>query len=196
MKKILLLVLSAIIFSSCSKSQEEILIANHVQTLGDTKMDLGFKLINFEKVSETTAKDSLKIFNEYFISKRDEKIKQFEDEIEYKTKEVEINREALEKEKNQILKDLYKTRLETAIADIDRLKNSIELYQGDCKGTFLESILENIKTYESKGDEVLLKKFKVQYSVKNPLLGNAKQEVNKYFYFDGNSSKVISTSSE
>ena len=196
MKKILILVLSAIIFSSCSKSQEEILIANHVQTLGDTKMDLGFKLINLEKVSETTAKDSLKILNEYFVSKRDEKIKQFEDEIERKSKEVEINSEALEKEKNQILKDLYKDRLETALADIDRNKNNIELYQGDCKGTFLESILENIKKYESKGDEILLKKFKVQYSIKNPLLGNAKQEVNKYFYFDGNLSKIISTSSE
>jgi hypothetical protein len=196
MKNFVIILVSLLIFTSCAKSKEEQLIADYVQTLGDTKLDLKFKIIEIEKTLEVSASDSLEILNNYFISKRDEKILQFEEDITRKLKEIELNEESLKKENNKIMIELYQSRIETARNDIDRNKKSIDLYKGDCKGTFLEPILESINEYESKGDEILVKKFKVKYSINNPLMGNTKQEVNKFFYLDGLSNKVISSSSE
>ena len=48
--------------------------------------------------------------------------------------------------------------------------------------------LEGFATDESK---VLYKKIKCSYSIENPILNNAKQEITNVFYYDAGKNKVI-----
>lgn len=198
MKKITLFLLGATFLISCGKSKEEQLIADYAQTMGDAKMDLNFKMKNLEKIEDITAKDSLEILKSYFDEKRGNKISEFQEGIDR-------NKENLDKYTKQLaetnpnhtsLVELYEKYINEAKSEVERYEQNIKLYEGDCKGTFLEPVLISIKDYEKKGDEILVSKFKANYTVNNPLLNNTKQEITRTYYLDGARTKVISTESE
>lgn len=198
MKKITLFLLGATFLISCGKSKEEQLIADYAQTMGDAKMDLNFKMKNLEKVEDITAKDSLEILKSYFDEKRGNKISEFQEGIDR-------NKENLDKYTKQLaetnpnhtsLVELYEKYINEAKSEVERYEQNIKLYEGDCKGTFLEPVLISIKDYEKKGDEILVSKFKANYTVNNPLLNNTKQEITRTYYLDGSRTKVLSTESE
>lgn len=198
MKKITLFLLGATFLISCGKSKEEQLIADYAQTMGDAKMDLNFKMKNLEKVEDITAKDSLEILKSYFDEKRGNKISEFQEGIDR-------NKENLDKYTKQLaetnpnhtsLVELYEKYINEAKSEVERYEQNIKLYEGDCKGTFLEPVLISIKDYEKKGDEILVSKFKANYTVSNPLLNNTKQEITRTYYLDGARTKVLSTESE
>src|SRR5690554_2059274 len=161
MKKITLFLLGATFLISCGKSKEEQLIADYAQTMGDAKMDLNFKMKNLEKVEDITAKDSLEILKSYFDEKRGNKISEFQEGIDR-------NKENLDKYTKQLaetnpnhtsLVELYEKYINEAKSEVERYEQNIKLYEGDCKGTFLEPVLISIKDYEKKGDEILVSKF-------------------------------------
>jgi hypothetical protein len=80
MKKLLLIVLAAGIFVSCSKpSQEEVLIASFEQTLGNTKIDLQFEALETKHIGQIMAADSLKFYKDYLDQKAAEKRQWFKD---------------------------------------------------------------------------------------------------------------------
>ncbi len=198
MKKITLLLLGATLMLSCGKSKEEQLIADYAQTLGDAKMDLNFKMKNLEKVEDITAKDSLEILKSYFTKKKANKISEFQDGINYNKENLDKNtKELAETNPNHSsLVELYERYINEAKSEIERYEQNIKLYEGDCQGTFLEPVLISIKDYEKRGDEILVSKFKANFTMNNPLLNNTKQEITRTYYLDGDRTKVLSTESE
>ncbi|WP_347375142.1 hypothetical protein [Aequorivita sp. Q41] len=198
MKKITLLLLGATLMLSCGKSKEEQLIADYAQTLGDAKMDLNFKMKNLEKVEDITAKDSLEILKSYFTEKKANKISEFQDGINYNKENLDKHtKELAETNPNHSsLVELYERYINEAKSEIERYEQNIKLYEGDCQGTFLEPVLISIKDYEKRGDEILVSKFKANFTMNNPLLNNTKQEITRTYYLDGDRTKVLSTESE
>jgi len=196
---------------SCGKSKEEQLISDYAQTLGDAKMDLNFKMISLEKIKDITAKDSLSIFTEYFNVKKAEKIESLTETLESEKEQLEYHYKNLEDKKKNLAStkkssdyySIYVGWVEDEEKSIEDSKKSIKMwedaitnYNGDCKGTFLEPVLISIKDYEKKGDEILVSKFRANYSMNNPLLNNTKQEITRIYYLDGGRTNVLNIESE
>ncbi|HEX9827399.1 MAG TPA: hypothetical protein VGA80_12450 [Flavobacteriaceae bacterium] len=195
MKKILIIV-TALTLASCGQSKEEKLISDYVQTFGDSKIDANFKMKNLEKLNDITAKDSLEILKSYFEEKKNNKISQFQESID-------SNKERLDKytkdlaetnPNNTSIVELYQKYIDEAKSEIERNEKNIELYQTDCKGTFLEPVLIAITDYEKQGDKVLYTKYKASYSVNNPMLNNTKQEFEREFYINADKTNVVKAS--
>ena len=71
--------------------------------------------------------------------------------------------------------------IKTEKESIERATNAINVYNGDCKGTFLEETFIAIEEYEKKPDAILSVKYKVSYSLTNPIL-KVKQTFDRCFY--------------
>ena len=198
MKKTLItnssLLLISLCFISCSNSKEKKLITDYVQTMGDTKIELNVNILDFEKESEIKAIDSLNILKPYLETEKNEKISEFKVKIESANERInEYNKDILKPENNYAsLKKIYLDFIEDAKNDVDFNKKAIELYEGDCKGTYLEKTLNEIKRYEKNPNLVIANKYKTRYSIINPLLNNAKQELKKTFYINPDATKVLS----
>lgn len=192
MKKILI-ILTSLTLASCGQSKEEKLISDYVQTFGDSKIDANFKMKNLEKQNDITAKDSLVILKSYFEEKKNDKISQFQETIDYNKERLEEKTKDLAESNPSFtsINELYQEYIDDAISEIKRNEKNIELYQGDCKGTFLEPILIKISDYEKKGDKVLYTKYKASYSINNPMLNNTKQEFEREFYINSDKTEVI-----
>ncbi len=195
------LLILAVFFMSCEKSQEEKLIATHVQTIGDAKMDLNFDLKNLDKVRDITAKDSLDILKPEFEEKRTEKLSQLNASLEDSTM-IEFYQEQIEKYKTDPLYsgEIFEgsiERFESSLSEEkeskERTKEIINTYETDCKGTFLEPIYNRINQYEQTPDKILATEYKVNYSIENPMLNNEKQEFDKIFIINGERTKVLFT---
>lgn len=191
MKKLLLIGLSITIFS-CGKSKEEELIASHVQKIGETKTDLSFKMISLDKVKDITAKDSLEILQSHFNEKKTGKLEELRGNVELYEEYIKKYKTKLEEENksNTSIVEMYQEFITEYEADVKRNKEFIEKYEGDCKGTFLEPVLSSINEYKEKEQEILATKFDAVYSIKNPLLNDAKQEINKEFIVNAERTKI------
>lgn len=181
---------------SCQKSKEEILIADYAQTLGSAKMDLNFKLQRLEKIKDITANDSALILTLTFEEKKKIKLEQLSESLNDSTM-LKFYKEQLElAKKNKALNSLvesYTSNIKSEREAIQQTKNYIELYNGDCKGTFLEPLYISIKEYETSPEKLLATEYNVTYSIENPLLNNVKQEINGVFVLNADRTKVISS---
>lgn len=192
MKKILF-ILTALTLASCGQSKEEKLISDYVQTFGDSKIDANFKMKSLEKQNDITAKDSLVILKSYFEEKKNDKISQFQETIDYNKERLEEKTKDLAESNPSFtsINELYQKSIDDAKSEIERNEKNIELYQGDCKGTFLEPVLMKIADYEKQGDKVLYTKYKASYSINNPMLNNTKQEFEREFYINSDKTRVV-----
>lgn len=186
MKKITLLTAFLITLISCGYSPEEQMLFDYLnnasmKTLKVNINDLDFKIISLEKVKDISASDSLEIVQKYFDEKKNKKIGQFEDEIKRDEIRIAKNEELI---RSINVNDVTKTVQEWVDKDkvnIERNQKNIELYNGDCKGTFLEPVLVKINNYKSEPNKILSVKYKANYSMNNPLM-KVKQTFNKYYY--------------
>ena len=86
------------------------------------------------------------------------------------------------REKN-LTKDFYEI--------IEHDQSVIDLYNGDCKGTFLEPVLSKINIFESKPDSIIAKEYDVTYTILNPMLNNVKQTLSKTYYINSDITKIL-----
>jgi len=191
----LYLLILAVLFVSCEKSQEEKLIANYEQTIGDAKMDLNFNLKNLEKVRDITAQDSLDILKPTFEKNKKERLERLGAELEEEKIEILRAKAELEdaKENEPYLVETLKSSLEYRQDLLEGSKKSIELFETDCKGTFLEPVHNSIQRYEETPDKLLATEYNVTYSIENPMLNNTKQEISKTYLLNSDRTKVLST---
>jgi hypothetical protein len=176
MKKILFVSLSIFAISCGSNNKEKDLVSDYLQTMGDTKIDLKIEYLDFEKEKEIKAKDSIVILKKRMGVKS--------------INELEIFLKNYWEENKNSKKD-YNERIAEYGRDSDIYKNYFEI----CESQFeLEKELENTldlwKKYDSNPEKVLVNKFKIRYSIINPLLNNAKQELKKILFINPESTKV------
>ena len=211
MNKLILLshvLLSVFIFSCSEPSNHERLISNYVQTVRDTKTDMKFKLIEISEAGTITNRDSLAIIlSEFFIRdfeatevKKimvDTIITNSESKYEYLVNVLQDFRFKLDSVE-KIENDLKKQKL----SEIDRalknmsVQNSKTLYMETIYKWSLDSIedkerLTNLKRLNQKESEILAKGYNVKYSIENPVLNGAKQEITRKFYFDPEVTKIL-----
>jgi len=188
--------LIAIIFSllfSCSRNSEEQMLYDYVKKASFEKLNvnidqLDFKILSLMKISNITAKDSLILIQKYFDIKKKEKIDYFTKQLEqYKNLNMGYAY-TIKNKKNQSINDMHQDFTDNIEENIKRIQNCINLYNGDCKGTFLEPVLSKIKRYEMDPDNVLSSKYKANYTLTDRAL-NAKETFNYYYYtnFDNTS---------
>ncbi len=183
MKKLVFIIFVVVVFSSCSSDPREQLVSDYEQTSGDTKTDLSLKVLKIVELGSVTANDSLMILEPEFAKNRDEKIESLKEIIQSNNVTIEYYREEA---KNNKYPSIRKGNLKSAQfwEDINKgFEESIEIYNSDCKETFLESIYNRINDFKNDTSRILYNKAKVTYSIKNPFLNNVKQELTKVYMF-------------
>jgi hypothetical protein len=176
MKKIIFVSLSMFAISCGSNNKEKDLVSDYLQTMGDTKIDLKIEYLDFEKEKEIRAKDSIVILKKKTGSKSI-------DELEIFIKNY--------REENKNDKKNYNDRIDEYGRDSDIFKNYFELFESSMElEKELENNFESWKKYDKEPEKVLVNKFKIRYSIINPMLNNAKQELKKIFFINPESTKV------
>lgn len=181
----------SVLLISCTESKEKQLVSNHEQRIGNTITDLNLKFQKFEFVKDYMAKDSLEYLTEYFNEKKEEKINDFKKTKNLYQEYVEDYQSQLKKARYEEVRVLIRGYIaddEKRIKDYDK---SIALYNGDCKGTFLEPVLIKINAFESKPDSIVAKEYDVTYTILNPILNNVKQTLSKTYYTNSDITKIL-----
>lgn len=174
------------------KKEVSKVVSEHEQTIGNSKIDLNLNIKSVEKANDFFAKDSLEILSKYLNEKKEEKLKNLNESLKSSIEDSARIANKINKEKYEILKDGYKKDLEFRIELIEQSREFITLYNTDFKGTFLESTYKSIKKYEQKPDEKLYSTYKVVYTINNPMLNNALQEITNFYLIKGNPENVES----
>ena len=194
MKKITLLLLVATLIVSCGKNKGEQMLydyqQNNVKALNFDIEDLNFEIKKVEKVNDIKASDSLKILKKEFADywKKDAE-QSLVDTLSFKYVKSVLNETITQKD---TLYKLYQESVLTAIR-IDDFSYKIESKRKRDKAmdemfSYKKTLLE-VETLEKyynklseKPDSILSSKYKANYSLKNPMLGNTKQTFEKIYY--------------
>jgi hypothetical protein len=169
MKKITLLLALSILLISCGKSKEEQMIYDFQNNISLKKIsvdlkDTDFKIISIEKVKNIIANDSLKIKKKYLKKETIKVIASVESNIEF-----------------------YKSVGENT----DKFNESLKQYKNNnYKNTYLESTFNLIQEYKKDTLKILSIKYKVTYSMTNPIL-KAKQTFTKNYYTNTTFDKFV-----
>jgi len=194
MKRITLLLIMTALFVSCGKNKGEQMLydyqQNNVKALNFDLADLDFEIKSVEKVKDITAKDSLgelkKEFAQYWEKDAEQSLV---DTLSFKYVKSVLNETITQKD---TLYKLYQEAVLTAIRiddfsyelDSKRKRDDAMDEMFSYKKTLSE--VETIEKYYNKlaqkPDSILSTKYKANYSLKNPMLGNTKQTFEKIFY--------------
>ena len=185
MKKLITCVLfSIILFLGCSLSNKEKLIKEYEETFdGKTKIDLSFKVKDTQFIGTITGKDSLDYFVKIFKERFSDSPKTPEEIL----KQINIELPKCEKSLNDINKD------------IDKYKNSGDDYQtlqnwldrNEPTVLFMRKAHYGIEKYISIQEKIIGNKWQCTFTIKNPILNNAKQEITNQYIFNDDNSKII-----
>ncbi len=194
MKKITLLLLVGKLLISCGKSKGEQMLFDYqqknVKTLNFDLANLDFKINKVEKVNDITATDSMKYLKlelaKYWTTNPE---KSLADTLSFEHVKSVL-------EKNIAYQDtLHKLHQEAVITAIKVNNYSYELESKrkrdeaidrmfDFKETLseVEKIEARYNELSKNPESVLSVKYKANYSLNNPMLGNTKQTFDKVFY--------------
>jgi hypothetical protein len=194
MKRITLLLIMTALFVSCGKNKGEQMLydyqQNNVKALNFDLSDLDFEIKSVEKVKDITAKDSLgelkKEFAQYWKKEAEQSLV---DTLSFKYVKSVLNQTITQKD---TLYKLYQEAVLTAIR-IDDFSYELESKRKrddamDEMFSYKKTLgeVETIEKYYNKlaekPDSILSTKYKANYSLKNPMLGNTKQTFEKFFY--------------
>ena len=186
MKNYVSILFIIIIFASCTRDPRESVIAAYEQTTGDTKTDLSLKVLEIIDLGYVIAQDSLDILMPEFIEKRDKNIETLKQSIKRDEEQIQDYKNSGKKYglSNKSMIEMYENLIEIS-------RNLINIYQTDCKGSFLEWHYNRISELKKDTSRVLFNKTKVSYSIKNPLLNYAKQEITKTYMFTPDNDSIL-----
>jgi hypothetical protein len=175
MKKLITLIFITALLAGCSKpaSKEELAIKAYAQTLSkDTKMDLDFKLIELKDMGEVKAQDSLTYFRARY---KKGNLIAFADTI--KSRLDQRNKIIADAESKGSMRRSTKEYIEKLKADIPEITTGLKL----------------LEKYLTDSTRVLYKKIQCHYTIKNPMLNNAQQEITRVYRYDAGKDIVIGT---
>jgi len=177
-----------VLLTACSvPSPEEQKIAEYEQTIFDTKVDLKFNVIKLDYLGEQKAIDSLNII---FMKYQKDLNTNYPDYAVF----YDSLKATLKKAKPSV--HLMDSVLENGSPTVVRiLRNNQQNYnqylqlKEMCND--LEMIIAQMDPYIEIPEQVITHKYQCQYSIENPLLNNAKQEITKTYYFDPKKEVII-----
>ncbi len=208
MKKVtLLLIIETILIVSCGKNKEEQMLYDYQQknakVLNFDLDDLDFKIISVEKVADIKSSDSMKVLKQKLAVYLKREPKQtLIDTLSFKHVKDILDKLITQQD------TLYKGYQKLVLSAIRRGDISSEYkYKSERKKIMKEKLsnqktlveIENLeKLYTQLAvnpDSILASKFRVKYSQKNPLLGNAKQTFEKIFYTNSQQTEFVKSES-
>lgn len=180
-----LILIFTVIAIGCSDSKVKDAIKNYEETIDGVKTDLNFKFISLNKTSIVTGNDSLSFYFEKYKH-------EFVDSVSSRmTIDSMINRYKIivnnNKDFTKMLEDSLKKQT------LPEFKNLYIEYINKNKETRFKdsSNLETLLKYKKIGNHIIGYKYLCCYSIVNPLLNNAKQEIKKVYLISADESKVL-----
>lgn len=208
MKNFLIILFASSIFLSCEKTltPTQILVKDKVEVIGGTKTDLQFKPISEEFVGEVTGSDSLKLLKTAYEEFFNEKLKleidpyDFDSINTFFSKRKETNDEILRK--NEELKESIFNLIRVTGKTITTIKGMNQygrvLKQYGAENDNIKNIKIALKKFEDKyvkfetnKDKVYFRLLKSKYSIVNPLMNNAKQEIETVYILTPDTSAIV-----
>jgi hypothetical protein len=203
MKKFTVFLIGASIMVSCGRNNAEQMLYDYQQknisALNFDLEDLDFKIQKVEKLSDITASDSMKHLKFELAENWTNNPEQtLVDTLSFDFVRNSLNGIINEK---KTLENLYFETLLTAIKSRNyslefesenKLNKTVEELKGYKETLSKIEQLENRYNEFSKSPVLILStKYRAQYSLKNPLLGNAKQTFDKVFYSNREQTQFI-----
>lgn len=186
MKNLIILAI-ALTYGCSSPSHEEQLISDYEQTIFNSRIDLNLEVKRLEYLGPQTGRDSLSlIFSEYQ--------KQLNTSYpDYRTFYDSLN--IILRNGNRTVRyvdSLFETA-EPEVANYMRGKtaNYNQYLQLKKTTAALQEVITMMDVYIERPDEVLSEKYSCTYSIKNPMLNNATQELTKTYYFTPSKDSII-----
>lgn len=178
MKRNLLMTAATILLlTSCGgQSQYEKAIADFVQTdKKGTWTDLQFKVIEMSEPTNITVGDSVAMLTEKFEAKKAK-------ELDFYNRRITEHKASMEKKQFKTMKEFYQKSIGKNQIIVDSLtKTTVELPE----------------TYKNVTQTtVLAKEITCKFSIVNPMLGNAKQEITETFVLNAEGDKCYRRNSK
>lgn len=202
MKKVLLLSIAMMALTSCSNKTKELVYTyekeENFSYFNIDPKDLGFKITKVEEQEPIIASDSASMVKDRFVVFWHGSKELGTDKgnaLTFNTVRDTINMWISGREESL---QLYKKELEYGIGDY-MTKYSIRSSE-EAIAEYKELIADvdgfeaDYNKYVENPDKVLLHKYKVSYTIKNPLLG-VKQTITNLYYIDGEKTKVVMSES-
>lgn len=169
---------------SCSDDPKVVAISDYVQTFENTKTDLGFDMLEFQKIGELKGVDSARIihesrwkdpfnpdsnlFEQFDISHKE----MYDDAVKY-DRELDS---MIDEEKDLSLQIIL---LEQKQASIDRK------YESQSEWIKWSAINNKYKKYQSIGDSVMYDLYRIKYKIRNPFLDAVQEVVDTFYFYPG-----------
>lgn len=170
MNRNLVMAATLLLLASCTgQSKYEKAIADFVQTdKKGTWTDLQFKVIEMGEPTNITVGDSIAILTEKFDTEKDKRLTTLNESIAR-------NKASMEKERFATMKQFYQKLIDKNQVVVDSLaKTSVELPEA----------------YRNAAETtVLAKEITCKFSIVNPMMGNAKQEITENFILNAEGDK-------
>lgn len=176
-RNLLMTVAALLLLASCEgESKYEKAIADFVQTdKKGTWTDLQFKVIEMGEPTDITVKDSVIILTEKFDIEKEKRLATLNESIAR-------NKASMEKERFATMKQFYQKLIDKNQAVVDSLtKTSVELPEA----------------YKNAAETtVLAKEITCKFSIANPMLNKAKQEITETFILNADGDKCYRRNSK
>lgn len=176
-RNLLMTVTAMLLITSCGgQSKYEKAIADFVQTdKKGTWTDLQFKVIEMGEPTDITVKDSIDILTEKFEAKRAK-------DLDFYTRRIAEQKASMGKERFSSMKEFYQKSIDKNQTRVDSLiKTSVILP----------------KAYQNADEtKVLAKEITCKFSIVNPMVGNAKQEITETFILNATGDKCYRRNSK
>lgn len=189
MKNLTPLLLLTFIMVSCNEpSKNDLLIIDYVSSINEnTKIDLKVKILSSKELGNITGEDSLNYFLSEFTNDWGNPEITIEEYLQKRNGNLEVLNSALTNWQNKI--DSVK-----ASEDQYLLETLLKGQAGFLKQKEqIDNELNIINSYKANQKKVLGKKVESTYSIVNPLMNNAVQEITNTFIFSPDYSKIKGT---
>ncbi|PKB15204.1 hypothetical protein [Flavobacterium sp. 5] len=187
MKKISTLLICSLITISCSKNKEEEMLHEYqkekVTKINFNIDDLDFDIKSLTKLNDIKAKDSMTYFKnkltDYYKVANSEK-----DTLSFNYVITELDN--LANSYQELI--LLRAKAGKSYLNYEDKENRNKAIK---EKVYVESWKDQYEKYEKQPELVLSTKYKANYTILNPMLNNAKQTFEKYFYTNSNQTKFI-----
>lgn len=185
----LLIICSAALLFSCGMSPEEKLIADHEQSIGDTKIDLKFDPIETKLIKKFTNLDSANIIESWYdslILKEQNSLLRFSERYTNEAELINIKLITANGELEKFLKDQQLVFFDKA----DSLLKRHEAISADKMLGVNDFYKEKVADFKSNPDLVLYEIWSCRYKIFNPLL-QTEQEITNQYLIDESRSMIL-----
>lgn len=181
--------------SECTSKKEEQAIADYVQTNGNVKTNMSFDMVSLDFIADMYGRDSLDILMKEYQ-------KDYNTPVTAKSL-LTIYKQSIPSTGDVLREYRYKIDSVAKIEDDPNRTNADKALSNAAHMSYLKMVdflstmhikdsIQNrmLTRYSADSAKVISKKYKAVYTIKNPALNNAEQEITNIFYLSPAGDKV------